>query len=258
MTSRRLTKEEVVTLKTLIEKGEPNSAISRILGVTEGTVRYHRQKAANPSLRNGNAKNSKAKKFKEAIAVWMEEAAKKTRPPNIDELHEYLILNYGYQHSYKSVLRYVRKHFRPPQIRTYRRVELAPGAQCQTDWGEFPNVTINGENKTLYAFILTLSHSRIPAAVWSESMDQIHWHHCHNEAFRRLGGIPAVNRIDNLRTGVATGAGATAVPNRAYKAYARATGFHIDPCPPRSGNAKGKVEAKVKLLRGLVPVTKCN
>lgn len=258
MTSRRLTKEEVVTLKILIEKGEPNSSISRILGVTEGAIRYHRRKAANPSPRNGNTKNSKAKEFKEVIAAWMAEPGKKDKPSNIHELHEHLVLNYGYRYSYKSVLRYVRKHFRPPRIRTYRRVELAPGAQCQTDWGEFPGVCINGERKTLYAFILTLSHSRMPAAVWSESMDQLHWHHCHNEAFRRLGGIPAVNRIDNLKTGVATGAGATAIPNRAYKAYARAVGFHIDPCPPRSGNAKGKVEAKVKLLRGLVPVTKRN
>jgi hypothetical protein len=38
-------------------------------------------------------------------------------------------------------------------------------------------------------------------------VDPLSWHHAHNEALRRLGGVPAVLRIDNLKTGVAAGAG---------------------------------------------------
>jgi hypothetical protein len=38
-------------------------------------------------------------------------------------------------------------------------------------------------------------------------MGQLAWHHAHNEAFRRIGGIPAVLRIDNLKTAIARGAG---------------------------------------------------
>jgi len=34
-------------------------------------------------------------------------------------------------------------------------------------------------------------------------MDQLAWHRVHNGAFKRIGGIAAVNRIDNLKTGVA-------------------------------------------------------
>jgi hypothetical protein len=37
-----------------------------------------------------------------------------------------------------------------------------------------------------------------------------------------------------------------------YRAYARTLGFHVDACLPRSGNAKGKVESKVRLSRLLV------
>ena len=256
MADRRLTKEEIVTLNTLIEKKASNSAISRILGTSEGAVRYHRKKRSLTSPGNGNAKESKAMTYEGLISDWMEKAAAEKRPANIRELHEYLSLHYGYEHSYKSILRYVRKKFPRPPIRTYRRVELAAGAQSQTDWGEFPQVCIGGVWKKLYAFILVLSHSRMWAAVWSESMDQLHWHQCHNEAFRRLGGIPAVNRIDNLKTGVASGAGATGVINAAYSSYARSVGFHVDLCPPRSGNAKGKVEAKVKQLRKMLPITR--
>lgn len=49
---------------------------------------------------------------------------------------------HGYGGPYRSVLRYVRAHYPPPKMRTYRRVETPPGAQSQTDWGEFPRVDL--------------------------------------------------------------------------------------------------------------------
>ncbi len=35
-------------------------------------------------------------------------------------------------------VRFVRARYPRPKIRTYRRVETPPGAQSQTDWGEYP------------------------------------------------------------------------------------------------------------------------
>lgn len=80
-------------------------------------------------------------------------------------------------------------------------------------------------------------------------MDMLAWLHCHNAALERLGGVPAVMRIDNLKTGVVSGAGPTATINPTYARYAQAMRFHVDPCERRAGNAKGKVEAKVRLVR---------
>ena len=37
----KLSKEHIVTIKVLSERGERNCSIARTLGVTEGTVRYH-------------------------------------------------------------------------------------------------------------------------------------------------------------------------------------------------------------------------
>ena len=48
----------------------------------------------------------------------------------------------GYDGSYRSVLRFVRAHYQRPRIRIYRCVETPPGAQSQTDWGEFRKTTI--------------------------------------------------------------------------------------------------------------------
>jgi hypothetical protein len=128
-------------------------------------------------------------------------------------------------------------------------VETPPGAQAQTDWGEFPRVDIGDGPEPLHAFVMVLSHCRMPAVTWSRSEDQLSWLSCHNAAFRRLGGIPAVNRIDNLKTGISRGAGAWGTINPTYRTYAETVGFHVDACPPRAGNAKGKVEAKVRLGR---------
>jgi len=104
----------------------------------------------------------------------------------------------------------------------------------------------------LHAFVMVLSHSRKPAVVWSRDETLLSWLHCHNEAYRRFEGVAAVNRIDNVKTAIVQGAGAWGTIHPTYRAYARAVGFHVDACPPRSPEAKGKGEAKVKLSRQLV------
>ncbi len=87
------------------------------------------------------------------------------------------------------------------------------------------------------------------AKVWSRASDQLSWLTCHNRTFERLAGVAAVNRIDNLKTAISPGAGAWGVIHFANRAYAQAVGFQIAACAPRAGNAKGKVEAKVRLSR---------
>jgi transposase len=252
MSWRRMSKEELVTLKVLVNKGQPNTKIAKVLGVSEGTVRYHRRKMQSRQQSPGCGKPFRAEAMARVIAHWIKAHKDQKRPINVKELFEHLVHTYGYEGSYRSVLRFVRAHYPKPKIRTWRRVETVAGAQSQTDWGEYPRVVVSGEHNWLHAFVMTLSHSRMPAVVWAQSSDQLSWHACHNKAFIRLGGIPAVNRIDNLKTGIATGAGAWGVINQSYRAYAREVRFHIDACPPRAGNAKGKVEAKVKLSRTVV------
>lgn len=244
----RLRREEVVTIEVLDEKGEPKREIARTLGVSEGTVRYHLRRKAAGAV-DGRAKPFAAEAFAGPISSWVAAHAKDARPVNTRELHEHLRAEHGYGFSYKSVLRFVRARYPRPRIRTYRRVETPPGAQTQTDWGEFPRVDVGDGPEPLHAFVMTLSHSRKTAVVWSRREDELHWLSCHNGAFRRLDGVAAVNRIDNVKTAIAVGAGAWGTIHPAYESYARAVGFHIDACPPREAWAKGKVESKVRLTR---------
>jgi transposase len=251
--ARQLKPEEIVTLLVLKQRGQSNTRIAQALGVSEGTVRYHARRAGQPDGRHN--KPRKADALAEAIAHWLGvnqpggDGDGPQRPGNIHALHDWLRQEHGYQGSYKSVLRFVRAHYPRPRLRPFRRVETPPGAQAQVDWGEFAGLDVGAGPQKLYAFVMVLSHSRKAVLVWSERMDQLSWHQAHNEALRRLGGVPAVLRIDNLKTGVARGAGPWGEVNGAYQAYARCVGFHVDACLPRCPEHKGKVENKVRFVK---------
>ena len=254
--AKRLSREEVVTIQVLRKKGMPQRQIARELGVTESTVRYHVQREQE-GARDGRAeKPRRADSVAGPIEDWLSARGEDERPANLKELHEHLTAEHGYEGSYKSIVRWVRSRHGRPKIRTYRRVETPPGAQTQTDWGHFKPIVIGQDEVSPLAFVMTLSHSRRTAVVWSRSKDQVHWLSCHNRAFERLGGVPATNRVDNEKTAVSRGAGAWGTVNPVYRAYARSMRFHVDACAPRQPQAKGKAEIKVRLARQLGPKRK--
>jgi hypothetical protein len=249
----KLRPEEIVTLHVLDDKGQSHTQIAHALGVTEGAVRYHLRRRGQPDGRAN--KPRKADPLAPAIDSWVQGATggglddTGGRPVNVQALYDWLRAEHGYAGSYKSVLRFVHGRYPRPRLRPFRRVETPPGAQAQADWGEFAGIDVGDGPQALYGFVLVLSHSRQEVLVWCRGMDQLAWHHAHTEAFRRLGGIPAVVRIDNLKTGVARGAGPWGQVNEAYRSYARGLGFHIDACLPRCPEDKGKVESKVGHLK---------
>ncbi len=251
-------KEEIVTMDILRRQGETNQAIALRLGITEGAVRYHLKRLAQET-KDGRSKLSLIEQSELAPVVehwWKDqlEQLAKDHAPNVKELWTFLSDNYRYTGTYKSVQKYVQKHFPKLPKRPFRRVETPPAAQAQSDWMDYPVrlTTDQGvELVTLYGFVMTLSHSRKSAVIWSSRMDQLAWHRVHNEAFKRLGGIAAVNRIDNLKTGVAHGGGVWGEINEAYAAYARTMGFHVDPHQVRKPNQKGKVERRVGVVKSL-------
>ena len=246
---RYLGQEEIVTIRVLAEKGQNHCEIARTMGVTESTVRYHLKRAAQGAQDGRRGKTERASDVAEVIAAWHEERKDEPRPVNVQELFEHLVAEHEYSGSYQSVRRFVRRHYPKPRMRTYRRVETVPGAQVQTDWGEFKGVDIGSGPESLSLFLMALSHSRKSAGVWSRDKILLSWLACHNRAFERLGGIAAVNRIDNVRTALASGSGPQGRIHPAYRAYSRTVGFHIDACLAGDPEAKGKVESKVRLSR---------
>ncbi len=116
----------------------------------------------------------------------------------------------------------------------------------QVDWAHFPGVIIGSEAIDLVALHMVLSHSRKQAIVWARSRDMLSWISCHLGCFQRLGGVAATARVDNEKTAVSRGAGAWGTINPTYRAFANTLKFHVDACPPRQPQAKGKVERRVR------------
>ncbi len=249
----KLDRETRMTISVLARSGQSGRAIARMLGVTENTVRYHLERQANGAVDGRSLQDHKAVRCAEAITAYLEKSA--DGPVNLAALHEWLVAEHDFAVSLRGLQRYFRRRFPKPAVRARRRVETPPGAQGQADWAEWPRVWIAGRAVRAHQFHLRLSHSRYGARVWSPREDQLAWHHVHNEGFRRLGGVPATVRVDNLKTAVSRGAGAWGELNPSYRRYARAVRFHIDPCPVRHPQAKAKVERGIGSDRSWREVT---
>ncbi len=248
--ARRLRREETVTIGVLAEKRQNHCEIARTLGVTEGTVRYHLRRQAEGAEDGRSKRPYRAERLAGVIEHWFadreEQTAAGERPGALGapgggvRLPGLLPLGAAV----RARARYPGRSSGPTggwrRLRGRRRRRTGRSI-ARVDVGEGP--------EPLHLFWMTLSHSRRPAAVWSRREDQVSWLSCHNEAYRRLEGVAAVNRIDNVKTALSRGAGAWGTIHPTYRAYAQTVGFHIDACGPREPQAKGKAEAKVRLGR---------
>ena len=196
---RKLSQEEVVTLKTLKARSQSNCQIARVLGITEGAVRYRLRRDGQPDGRRN--KPRKADEVAAAIEHWIEDqqARGASRPVNVMLLFEWLRGEHGYRDSYRSVLRLVRAKYPRPKVRPLHRVETPPGAQAQADWSEFSEMDVGDGPQKLHAFVMVLSHSRKEAVIWSPQVDQLAWHHVHNEALRRWAAFQRSCGLTTLR-----------------------------------------------------------
>lgn len=244
-----LSKEVRMTIRTLAERGSSRRGIARAARVSERQVRY--ELSRDEGRRDGRGKVERASHLEGVIRAWcggFEEGV----ALNATALHEHLVSEHGYGGSLRSVQRYLRRRLGPGRVRARRRVETPPGAQSQADWAEAPRMRIGGRLGAS-AFALRLSYSRKSAVVWSQAKDMLSWLWVHGQAFVRLKGVTATVRVDNVKTALARGAGVWGEVNRAYLRYAEEARFHIDPCPPRSPEAKGKIERGILDLRGWGP-----
>ena len=244
----KLDQEARVTLRKLAELGRSRRDIARTLGVAESTIRYHLQRMEQGAIDGRSLQKHMAEDWSSAIGHYLG-TDEDEGPVNLAALHDWLVGEHGYPGSLRSLQRYFAKHFPKPRRRARRRIETPPGAQAQADWAEWPRVQIGGRVVYAYQFHLRLSHSRFPATVWSPRVDQLSWHHVHNVAFRQLEGVPATVRVDNVKTAMSHGAGSWGEINPSYRRYARAVRFHIDACPPREPQTKGKVERGIRTER---------
>lgn len=250
----RLDVEGRTAMAVLLERGHSQSAVARLLGVSEGTVRYHRKRGTAGAVDGRSKQDLKAAAHAEAIAFWRDQ--QEDGRINLAALHDWLRREHGYDGSLKSVQRYWKRTFPAPAIRARRRIETPAGAQAQVDWAEFPGAVLGDEVVDLVALIVTLSWSRKRAVVWGAVEGHAFLAGLPDRLLRApgrgAGGAAHRQRIDNVKTAIASGAGAWGVINETYRRFAVQLKFHVDACQPRHPRGKGKVERHVRDLRGTV------
>src|SRR5690625_306829 len=129
------------------------------------------------------------------------------------------------------------------------RFETAPGRQAQIDWGECGSITVNGEQRKLFVFVLVLGYSRFMFARFTLSMRQPVLLTLLKEAFERFG-VPQELLVDNMKTAVDRHAiGESVRFNSSFQDFCEHYGTTPMACPPYWPRAKGKVEAGVKYVK---------
>ncbi len=96
------------------------------------------------------------------------------------------------------------------------------------------------------ALVFTLGFSAKPAVVYSEQRDVDSFIGCHQEGFRKLGGLPEFIRPDCLGSAVNKWRGLKSKLNSRYERYIHRLGIEVFPSRPYTATDKGKVEKRIR------------
>ena len=166
------------------------------------------------------------------------------------DIHRELIQS-GYQVSYSSVCRYVRKkksEHAPKAPDVYLRIRHNPGEECQFDWGEV-KLFIKGTSTTLMMAVFAFPYSKGRFAYLFHRQDTLAFMESHRNFFRDVNGVPYAMVYDNMRVAVVFDEKAKK-PTEALQRLSNFYRFSFRYCNARAGWEKGDVERSVDYVRG--------
>jgi len=238
--------ELVTAIRELAARGWGNKSIARELDIARNTVRRYRRGAAAGVQVRPRARRLTVERTAEAQALFRGVAEGNA------VVVQRLLREDGAVVSVRTVQRAVapvRQATRNADLATVR-VETAPGAQMQVDFGE-KRVSIAETVVTVFLLVAVLSYSRrvFVKAFLRECQDD--WRDGIAAAFTHFGGVPLRVLSDNARALVvgrdrATG---TVTFHPAYLAFCRDWDVQPRACAPYRARSKGKVESGVKFVK---------
>jgi transposase len=271
---RRIVVADVKEILVQWDAGQGVSAIARALGYSRPTVRKYVRAARQAGLVRGGQRRRETAWEQLARSVVEQVAAIRTRGTAGAEMarfHVYLAEHLGrarlsvlfqrlrdeqgLRASWSTFYRYVAQHWpehgKPSPRPTIRLDDPPPGEEAQIDFLYVGRWYDPEEERLrrLYAFLMTLSHSRHQFLYPVLGEDSAAWLEAHVEAFKFFGGAPKRLVPDNLSAGILRPDLYDPRANRAYGELARYYGSIIDPARVRRPTDKPRVENGVNFAR---------
>jgi transposase len=236
---RRIARElgvhrDTVSRHVRVAEGESKPAIS-----TAGADAAEGPKPAIPTA----GRKSLCEPYREIIVSKLDQGLSAQR------IFQDLACDHGFEASYESVKRYVRRLGKKTRL-PFRRIETDPGQEAQVDFGKGAPVTMpGGRRKRPHAFRIMLSCSRkgYTETVWRQTTEE--FIRALENAFWHFGGVPRTLVIDNLKAAVTRADWFDPDIHPKIEAFARHYGTVILPTKPRTPRHKGKIEAGVKYVQ---------
>lgn len=146
--------------------------------------------------------------------------------------------------------RHVIALYRPKRsAEAYLRLRTLPGEQAQVDWAHFGKITIGRAQRSLMAFLMVLSYSRMIFLRFFLDARMPSFLHGHVAAFSWFSGIARVMLYDNLKSAVLERRRDAIRFNPTLLELAAHYHFQPRPVAVARGNEKGRVESAVRYVR---------
>jgi transposase len=250
------------------------SEIARTLGYSRPTVRKYVEAGQRAGLARGQRRRAEAGWERLAqetiqrvsgqrepgtvakeVAAYHDYLGQRVGTVRLSVLHQRLRDEHGLGASWGSFYRYVRARW-PDRLETAPRVTVRlddppAGEEAQVDFfyvGRWLDPELERTRK-LYAFLMTLSHSRHQFLYPVLAEDGVAWLGGHVAAFTFFGGAPRRLVPDNLTAGVVKADRYDPRLNRAYGGLARYYGCIVDPSRVAQPTDKPRVERGVGYAR---------
>lgn len=188
--------------------------------------------------------------LRDLIAPSKDKNGKSEKPMRPKSAYRVILRRHNLSIGYSSFKRFARNHgLMDVAKKTYIRIELPPGREVQLDYGTMGLMTVDGRNRTIYAFCAILAHSRKPFVQLVTSQNEQSFAGSLVEMMHFYGGVTEFVTVDNLKAAVIKPDLWDPQLNRSLAEVSEYYGTFINTARVQTATDKGKVERIVPVVR---------